>query len=150
MLKIEEEMKNFFLIEKERKERELSNKKEIGKLEPIKIGASLDDKKYNLNTNNQNIKIPFAYIGSLSEGSPAEEAGLRLDDGIINFDGKIIYGQYQNPLQKVAEIVKDKLDKVINVEVLRMIKDSDNFDKILIEKLELIPHKWSGQGVLGY
>ena len=153
MLKIEEEMQSFFLKESERKEKENIKKKEDDKFEPITIAAPSDDKPANncsnLNTNS-NIKIPFAYIGSVTSGSPAEEAGLKAKDGIINFDDKIFYGSFQNPLQKVAEIVKGKIDSLIFVEVLRVTKDEEGFDKIQYEKINLIPHQWSGQGVLGY
>lgn len=151
MLKIEGEMQSFFLKEKDRKEKENVNKTQQEKLEPIKIAAPSDDKKSNeanLNTNS-NIKIPFAYIGSVTSGSPAEEAGLKPNDGIINFDDKIFYGTFQNPLQKVAEIVRGKIDSLISVEILRITKDEEGFDKIQYEKINLIPHTWSGQGVLG-
>ena len=118
MLKIEEEMQNFFLKENERKQKEKEKKKEIEKLEPIKIPAPSEDKeniKFSTN-NNSNIKIPFAFIGLVSPGSPADEAGLIAGDGIINFDDKIYYG-FQNPLQKVAEIVKGKINEVIKLKM---------------------------------
>ena len=153
MLKIEEEMQSFFLNEKDKKEKENEKKIEQEKLKPIKIPAPSSDNndkktENNLNTNS-NMKIPFAYIGAVTAGSPAEESGLRPNDGIINFDNKIFFGSFQNPLQKVAEIVKGKIDAVIYVEVLRITKDNEGFDKIQYEKINLIPHTWSGQGVLG-
>jgi C-terminal processing protease CtpA/Prc len=152
MLKIEEEMQLFFLKEKDKKEKQVINKNVEDKLELIKIGAPSDDIKKNennINNTNTNIKIPFAFIAAVSSGSPAEEAGLLPNDGIINFDNKIFYGSFGNPLQKVAEIVKDRINANIYLEVLRIIKDNEGFDKIQYEKINLIPHAWSGQGVLG-
>ncbi len=148
MLQIEEEMSEYFKTESEKKEREKTTESKIrDKLEPIQVGVPSEDKGRNVNTSN--VKIPFAYVGLVSEGSPSEEAGLKPKDGIINFDDKIFYGYYQNPLVKVSEIVKSKINQKIHVEVLRSISDSEGFDKIEYIKLELIPHEWSGQGVLG-
>jgi C-terminal processing protease CtpA/Prc len=153
MLKIEEEMQLFFMKEKDKKEKEVLNKNTQEKMEPIKIGAPSDDNNKNENNINNNsitnMKIPFAYIADIASGSPAEEAGLMPNDGIINFDHKIFYGSFGNPLKKLAEIVKEKINANIYVEILRIIKDNEGFDKIQYEKINLIPHTWSGQGVLG-
>lgn len=147
MLSIETAMQDYFKNEKEKKihiEKEPENKQE-----PIKIGVpSEEPNKFN-NLNTSNLKVPFAYVGIVSEGSPAEEAGLKAKDGIINFDNKIFYGYYQNPLKNVSDIVKSNINQEIPIEVLRSSLDEKGFEKIEYVKLNLIPHEWEGQGVLG-
>ena len=150
MLQIEKEMQEYFKSETEKRQKEKEEPKPLDMSEPIKVTGvpSEDLKAKNLNSNT-NLKIPFAYVGSVNEGSPAEEAGLKLKDGIISFDDKIFFGYYQNPLQKVAEIVKAKINQDIHVEVMRSILDQEGFEKIEYVKIVLIAHEWAGQGVLG-
>jgi len=148
MLDIEKEMQEYFKNENEKKANEKLVNKSQDKGDPIQIGVPSDDTA-KINFKSQSLKIPFAYVGLVNEGSPAEEAGLKKNDGIINFDDKIFYGYYQNPLQKVAEIVKGKINQSIPVEVIRSVIDLEGFDKIEYVKLNLIPHEWFGQGVLG-
>lgn len=150
MLQIEKEMQEYFKSESEQKQKEnQAEKKPLEKNEPIKVTGVPSDDSSTKNINTANIKIPFAYVGLVSEGSPAEEAGLKPRDGIINLDDKVSFGYYQNPLLKVAEIVKAKINQIINVEVMRSNLDSEGFEKIEYVKLQLIPHEWAGQGVLG-
>ncbi len=152
MLQIEKEMQEYFLSESERrqKEKQEAQKPSDDKSEPIKVTGvpSNESSTKNLSAAT-NIKIPFAYVGLVSPGSPAEEAGLKPKDGIINFDDKVSFGYYQNPLLKVAEIVKAKVNNSIHVEVMRCNLDEEGFEKIEYVKLVLMPHEWAGQGVLG-
>lgn len=151
MLQIEKEMQEYFKAETEKRQKEKEEAKPLIKSEPIKVTGVPSDDSQSKNINNPNtiFKIPFAYVGFVSEGSPAQEAGLKAKDGIINFDDKVFYGYYQNPLQKVAEIVKAKINQEIQVEVMRSNIDEEGFEKIEYTKLMLTPHEWAGQGVLG-
>ena len=151
MLQIEKEMQEYFKTESERKQKETQEEKKPkqDKSEPIKVTGVPSDESGTKNLSSTNIKIPFAYVGLVSQGSPAEEAGLKPRDGIINFDDKVLYGYYQNPLVKVAEIVKAKINQSIQVEVMRSNLDEQGFERIEYVKLVLMPHEWAGQGVLG-
>ena len=92
-------------------------------------------------TNKNTIKIPFAYVESVVQNSPSWEAGLLPGDAIILFDGTLNYTSTNNPLQKISEIVSRKVNTEIQVEILRNGMDYIN--------IVLIPHQWSGQGLLG-
>lgn len=149
MLQIEKEMQEYFKNENEKKQL-CQDSAKTNKTEPIKVGVPSEDKDKSAYIKPiSDIKIPFAYVGLVTAGSPAEEAGLLAGDGILNFDNKIYYGIFDNPLQKVAEIVREKLNKEIHVDVLRIIIDSQGFEKFEYKTLSLIPHQWAGQGVLG-
>ena len=143
MKEIETQMNLFF--ENQSKNVKIENKKEdVDISEPITISVAEDQPKIK-NT----LSIPFAWVGLISEGSPAEEAGLKIGDGIVSFDKTLYYGLTNNPLQKIAEIVSKKTDCEIPVEVLRKNKDENGDEKREFISLTLVPHKWSGQGVLG-
>ena len=139
MTTIEQSMQVFFKSDKE-KRINIENKKEIDKTEPITISVQEEAPK-----TQSTIKIPIAWIGSVTEGSPADEAGLKAGDGIINFDKSVYYGVSNNPLQKIAEIVGKKIGHEILVEIIR--KDEEN--KVEYLNITLVPHSWEGQGVLG-
>ena len=93
----------------------------------------------------QNMKEAFAKIVSVENGSPAEEAGLKPEDHIINFNGILYKGVSHNPLITLSEIVKNKIGEEIPVSIVR--KNKDNI--LQMEKLNIIPHTWNGRGVLG-
>jgi 26S proteasome non-ATPase regulatory subunit 9 len=114
----------------------------IDKEEPISIPV-LEEKNINKNINNK--KEPFITITEISENSPAEEAGLKVNDNIITFDNVLYKGVSKNPLQTLAEIVKDKIGQNIPIEILR--KNEENI--LEVKHLTLRPHIWEGRGVLG-
>ena len=96
----------------------------------------------------QSIKIPFADVESVVEGSPADEAGLIVGDEIVRFD-HIRYGT-PNALQKIAYLVSQKEGQNIEVEVIRSTKLEMSFAEKLEYKIVLLkPHQWSGKGLLG-
>ena len=93
----------------------------------------------------QNMNEAFAKIVSVENGSPAEEAGLKPEDHIINFNGILYKGVSHNPLITLSEIVKSKIGEEIPISIVR--KNKDNI--LQMEKLNIIPHTWKGRGVLG-
>nr|XP_039262779.1 26S proteasome non-ATPase regulatory subunit 9-like [Styela clava] len=85
-----------------------------------------------------NTSSAFASINLVSSGSPADVAGLRVGDELIQF-GSVNETNFQN-LQSIATVVQHSEGK--NVEV--KIKREGN-----IQRLMLTPKKWSGRGLLG-
>ena len=73
------------------------------------------------------------------------DTGEQLIWPIINFDKTVYYGVNSNPLQTIAEIVNRKIGEKIQQEIVR--KDEEYNSHYL--NITLIPHQWSGQGVLG-
>ena len=110
------------------------------KNEPISINVFSND-----NIQKSNSKEPFAKISEVTENSPAFEAGLKVDDYIICFDNFLYKGVSKNPLQTLSEIVRDKLNMDIPIDVMR--KGNENLLEIL--HLTIKPHQWEGRGVLG-
>ncbi len=136
---IEQSIQIYFKQEKDTKVVNNLEKINIDVKEPILIPI------YEEKSNQNKLKIPIAWIGSVAEGSPSEAAGLRQNDAIINFDNTVYYGVTNNPLQKISEIVGKKINTEIPVEILRQDEEGNN----LCFNLKLVPHTWSGQGVLG-
>ena len=147
MEKIEKKMMSYFeelnnnKIEEEKEESKKENK--IGKEETTADACDEDLNKKN--NNEQNMKEAFAKIVSVENGSPAEEAGLKPEDHIINFNGILYKGVSHNPLITLSEIVKSKIGEEIPVSIVR--KNKDNI--LEMNNLKIIPHTWNGRGVLG-
>lgn len=139
MISIEKNMQEYFNSDREKRIQE-SSKEKINIEEPISISVYEENKSPSIS-----LKVPFAWIGSIAANSPAEESGLKINDGIINFDKTVYYGVNSNPLQTIAEIVNRKIGEKIQVEIVR--KDEEYNSHYL--NITLIPHQWSGQGVLG-
>lgn len=100
------------------------------------------------NNNIEDSKIvgePFAKISIVSEGSPAFEAGLKVNDMIIKFGNNLVKGSVINPLQALSNIVKDNINQKINIKIAR--KEENGVIKIYNK--QITPHTWSGNGVLG-
>eukprot|EP00743_Colponemidia_sp_Colp-15_P002405 GILK01002608.1.p1 GENE.GILK01002608.1~~GILK01002608.1.p1 ORF type:complete len:227 (+),score=24.04 GILK01002608.1:83-682(+) len=81
---------------------------------------------------------PFALIDEVSAGSPAEDAGLKVGDRVVEF-GTVNISNHNN-LQAVAEVVKSHVDQDIQLVVQRTAD---------LVKITLRPHTWSGRGLLG-
>lgn len=78
-------------------------------------------------------------VNMISPGSPAEEAGLRVDDEILEF-GTINSRNFQNNLTQISDLVRHMQNKRVPLKVLRMGQQLD---------MILIPKSWSGRGLLG-
>ncbi|KAH9381673.1 hypothetical protein HPB48_000354 [Haemaphysalis longicornis] len=81
---------------------------------------------------------PFAVVGTVENGSPAEAAGLRSGDKIVKF-GSVSCSNF-NDLMDVAGVVRHSVDQPINVYVKR---GSSTVP------LVLTPRLWHGTGLLG-
>jgi 26S proteasome non-ATPase regulatory subunit 9 len=140
---IEENMALFFKNAQEENQIIPEKEKYEDKSEPLKVQVFEEENK----PVQMILNLPFAWIDFVSEGSPAEEAGLKAGDGIILFD-TLYYGLTNNPLQKIAEIVSKNVEKGINVQIMRK-SVINGIEVTEFPKIVLTPHKWSGQGVLG-
>ena len=147
MEKIEKKMASYFeeINNKKSEETEEEPKKNIFNNKEEKTTDAVDEDKNKENDMEQNMKEAFAKIVSVEIGSPAEEAGLKPEDHIINFNGVLYKGVSHNPLITLSEIVKNKIGEEIPVSIVR--KNKDNI--LHMEKLNIIPHTWNGRGVLG-
>ena len=148
MEKIEKKMAIYFEeLNNNKKTEEIkeeSNKNIINNREE-KTADAVDEDQNKKNDMEQNMKEAFAKIVSVENGSPAEEAGLKPEDHIINFNGILYKGVSHNPLITLSEIVKSKIGEEIPISIVR--KNKDNI--LQLEKLNIIPHTWNGRGVLG-
>ena len=148
MEKIEKKMAIYFEeLNNNKKTEEIkeeSNKNIINNKEE-KTADAVDEDQNKKNDMEQNMKEAFAKIVSVENGSPAEEAGLKPEDHIINFNGILYKGVSHNPLITLSEIVKSKIGEEIPISIVR--KNKNNI--LEMEKLNIIPHTWNGRGVLG-
>lgn len=99
----------------------------------------LQKEKQNENQNISKLR-PFAIVNSVSEFSPAYEAGLLAQDKIVEFGP--INENNNNNLKALPEIVMNNKDKQLPLVVLR------NQTRDVIN-LTLTPKVWSGRGLLG-
>lgn len=133
MLLIEEKMSQFFNTEKKDNQiisNSLKNEDEDKNLVQVFEDDEVDKK----------IKVSFAVISSIIEGSPADQCGLCEGDNVLMFDDIDI--NEKNPLERVGNIVKQKENQIIKVIISR----KNQLNSILIN---LIPKKWEGNGLLG-
>ena len=85
----------------------------------------------------------FLTVTHIEPNSPASESGMQECDDIITF-GNIHYGNFKSMLQ-ISEYVKSNENNVIPV----LICSKNKVTSTLIREITLVPHKWSGQGLLG-
>ncbi|KAI3647695.1 hypothetical protein MP228_007916 [Amoeboaphelidium protococcarum] len=91
------------------------------------------------NASSENANATFAVIERVVFDSPAWECGLRDGDKIVSF-GDIKQQSSGDKLKKIADLVRDNQDQIIQVTVVR------NTDTL---QFDLVPHQWDGQGTLG-
>lgn len=82
--------------------------------------------------------IPFAKVTIVSEDSPAETAGVHVNDEIVEF-GTINFKNFRN-ISDIATVVQHSENSRIHIKLKR----GDRFIN-----LHLVPKKWSGKGLLG-
>ena len=78
-------------------------------------------------------------VNLVSPDSPAETAGLRIDDEILQF-GTINSTNFTNNLQEIGQLVQHMQNQRIALKVRRAQQQLD---------MILIPKPWSGRGLLG-
>ncbi|KAF7398953.1 hypothetical protein HZH66_006850 [Vespula vulgaris] len=81
---------------------------------------------------------PFLRVNLVSPSSPAEVAGIQVDDLIIEF-GSINYGNFKT-LKDIATLVEHSRYKSLDIKLKRGSS---------ILALTLIPRPWDGKGLLG-
>nr|XP_009861810.1 26S proteasome non-ATPase regulatory subunit 9-like [Ciona intestinalis] len=80
----------------------------------------------------------FATLDLVSRDSPAEEAGLKVGDVIIEF-GSVTSRNFQS-IREIGEVVKHSVGRSLNI----IVKRGETKLNIL-----LTPHSWGGRGLLG-
>eukprot|EP00040_Diaphanoeca_grandis_P039322 m.258759 g.258759 ORF g.258759 m.258759 type:complete len:190 (+) comp37039_c0_seq1:193-762(+) len=85
-------------------------------------------------------RIPFAAVGEVLKGSPADEAGLIEGDQVLLF-GPIDHTAYSEDTSAVDKLVRPS--EGVNIRV--MLKNSEGKMRLT----RLCPKKWSGPGLLG-
>ncbi|XP_067632699.1 26S proteasome non-ATPase regulatory subunit 9 [Eurosta solidaginis] len=78
-------------------------------------------------------------VNLISPGSPAEDAGLRVGDEILEF-GTINCTNFRNDINQIGNVVQHMQNQRIPLKVQRL---SEQLDLIII------PKTWSGRGLLG-
>lgn len=91
------------------------------------------------------IHLSFLKVTQIDSGSPAQEAGLKLNDEITQF-GPYVEDTVDKKLAKIAELVKLNENKIILLNVSRFNDETKLRENV---KIKLIPKKWSGHGLLG-
>jgi 26S proteasome regulatory subunit N4 len=86
--------------------------------------------------------VPFLWVGTVEEGSPAEVAGIREGDVIVRFEE--VTHEHPEGLKAVAEIVRSSENLTLKVKVVRKkVEGSEVLD------MKLVPKQWAGRGTLG-
>jgi 26S proteasome non-ATPase regulatory subunit 9 len=85
----------------------------------------------------QQLHTPFVQVDQVSGGSPAEVAGLKIGDLMVEF-GTLNSDNFTS-LKSVSTIVESSFDQNIRVRVIRDGK---------LKTLLLKPKTWSGRGLL--
>lgn len=89
-------------------------------------------------TKNMNTEGAFLRVNIVRNGSPADIAGIRVDDLILQF-GSINYINFTS-LYQIGRLVENSVNAPIEVR-LRRVND--------IVNLTLVPQEWAGRGLLG-
>jgi 26S proteasome non-ATPase regulatory subunit 9 len=94
--------------------------------------------------------IPFARVDAVSEGSPAEAAGLQEEDLIITF-GDLHVGNH-NHLKAIAELVPTMAvqQKAIPITLKRQrTHHHHHHNEFETKTIQLTPRPWNGRGMMG-
>ncbi|KAK2190572.1 hypothetical protein NP493_75g02006 [Ridgeia piscesae] len=83
-------------------------------------------------------KLPFAKVTIVDTGSPASNAGLQVDDELLQF-GSVTTENFSS-LQDIAAVVQHSKGTAVTLTVLRTAK---------MTRLSLTPKTWRGPGLLG-
>ncbi|KAG8463198.1 hypothetical protein KFE25_011195 [Diacronema lutheri] len=84
-------------------------------------------------------------VGTVHDGSPAAEAGLREGDRLLRAGG-IDGSCFVSIEESLVPLIRAHRDKPLEVDVLRATAGSALPSRL---RLSLLPHEWSGNGLLG-
>ncbi|XP_074030462.1 26S proteasome non-ATPase regulatory subunit 9 isoform X2 [Leptinotarsa decemlineata] len=84
------------------------------------------------------LKTPFAKVTVVSEGSPADYAGIKANDEVVEF-GSVNANNFKS-ITDIATVVQHSDGTQVNVKLKR----GDRFLTV-----QLTPKKWRGRGLLG-
>jgi 26S proteasome non-ATPase regulatory subunit 9 len=93
---------------------------------------------------------PFARVDSVAAHSPAEQAGLKEGDLIVEF-GYVNYMNHEH-LQAIADVVPTAASdqKPILIKLLRQQEEQLGSDgEQVVLSISLVPQPWSGRGLIG-
>jgi len=92
---------------------------------------------------------PFAKIDSVASNSPAQEAGLQVNDYILQFG--TITTSSTSTMQDVAQLVPQAAGQQtsITIVVQRQRQNNDDDMNNEIKTIQLTPRPWNGRGLLG-
>jgi len=140
MKKIENNLEHCFADDAESStvENKDSDTKEIAEKMEKQTLAEGEDQDESSKTGQNDQKIAFCRVNMVQFGSPAEAAGLRAGDRVVSFG----YADHDNhnQLRLIRDVVVANENESVSVSVLR----EDRFIT-----LNLVPKKWTGQGLLG-
>ncbi|XP_057202896.1 26S proteasome non-ATPase regulatory subunit 9-like, partial [Triplophysa rosa] len=103
-----------------------------------KLGHERDDAKTKATKQVASMSSPFATVNTVTQGSPAFQAGLRVGDEVIEF-GSVNTQNFSN-LHDIASVVQHSEGKILRVGVIRNGQETH---------LLVTPQKWTGRGLLG-
>jgi len=94
-------------------------------------------------------KQPFALIDQVFRASPAEEAGLKAGDMLVTF-GSVDTENHSN-FTAIVNLVQNSVGRPVRVVVQRKGEEGGTGRSSSSRRvtLSLIPHTWSGRGLLG-
>lgn len=96
-------------------------------------------------SSSSSVGIPFAKVNTVTAGSPASEAGLRVGDRILRF-GDVDWRNHEK-LSRVAATVQGSEGRVIVVEVVRPSEVGGGQESVSVR---VTPRQnWGGRGMLG-
>lgn len=102
-------------------------------ISPIEPEPTAPTRERELSTYVAIVKVNF-----ISPGSPAETAGIQVDDEIIEF-GSVNVSNFKD-LKQIGEIVMHRQNQQIVLKIRR---------RNAMHELTLVPKTWSGRGLLG-
>jgi 26S proteasome non-ATPase regulatory subunit 9 len=91
---------------------------------------------------------PFAVIDAVASNSPAQEAGLKVGDQVVEF-GSINHTNHRN-LLALSELVPEAAGNKEGIRITVLRQADEMNDRIReFEELTLNPRPWEGRGLLG-